>query len=537
MSGRLQQLAVATPISQPIAPMRNLGVLIAACLISAPCHAAEVTRTTEDRCSLAVAAIEDRASIVCDGVGPKALARLNTLLNERDLQLHEKVAEAEAWARSYRELNGRLELDIPAAGAAQLLKEGKLEDAGAVLDQLIGSDEIDIDRLAGHHYDRAQIYALQLDPLLALPHYASAYNDRPEVLLYALGYAQSLHRNSRHEEAGQIYQRALQLARKQAKLDATATILNNLGNLYTETQRLNEAESPFLEALDIYRHLAQTNPADYLPDVATTLSSLGNLYGDTQRLQEGADAFREALAIRRQLAKTKPARYLPDVATVLNNLGILYRNADSLEEAENAYREALDIRRQLARTSPMAYLPYVATTLNNLGVLYRNTERLQEAEDAYREALGGYRELAKIKSSVYLPDVAMALNNLGVLYRNTQRLTEAERAFNEALAIRRQLAKNNPATYLPYVGNTLNNLGALYRDTQRMREAENTLLEAREIRAELAAKNPSVYTRNLVQTLRNLQELYNQMGRTDDAQHIADQLQEVGSPASAPLSR
>ena len=111
------------------------------------------------------------------------------------------------------------------------------------------------------------------------------------------------------------------------------------------------------------------------------------------------------------------------------------------------------------------------------------------------------------------------------------------RAFNDALVIRRQLAKNSPATYLPYVGNTLNNLGALYRDTQRMREAENTLLEAREIRAELAAKNPSVYTRNLVQTLRNLQELYNQMGRTEDAQHIADQLQEVGSPSSAPLSR
>src|SRR6186997_667779 len=118
MNGRLEHLAIVTPISQPIAPMRNHGVLIAACLISAPCQAAEVTRTTEDRCSLAAAEIEDRASIVCDDVGPKALARLNTLLNERDLQLHEKVAEAEAWARAYRELNGRLELDIPTAGAA-----------------------------------------------------------------------------------------------------------------------------------------------------------------------------------------------------------------------------------------------------------------------------------------------------------------------------------------------------------------------------------------------------------------------------------
>jgi hypothetical protein len=189
--------------------MRNLGVLIAACLISAPCQAAEDISTPEDRCSLAVPEIEDRASIVCDGVDLKALARLNELLNKQDLQLHEKIAEAEAWARGYREVNGRLRLeerDIPPAGAAQeLLKEGKLEGAGVVIDQLIGSDAIDIDRLAGHHYARAQIFALQFDPLPALQHYASAYNDRPDVLPYAFGYAQSLHRERRHEEAGRIY--------------------------------------------------------------------------------------------------------------------------------------------------------------------------------------------------------------------------------------------------------------------------------------------------------------------------------------------
>ena len=48
--------------------------------------------------------------------------------------------------------------------------------------------------------------------------------------------------------------------------------------------------------------------------MAGTLNNLGNLYHDSQRLKEAEAAHREALDIRRQLAKTNPAAYQPDVA-------------------------------------------------------------------------------------------------------------------------------------------------------------------------------------------------------------------------------
>ena len=107
--------------------MRNLSLLIAAYLLSASCLGAEVTQPAEDRCSLAIP-IKGNAAIVCNGVDPKALARLDELLNKKDLELNEKVEGAEAWARSYRELQEQLQLeerDIPLAGTSKRTAEGR----------------------------------------------------------------------------------------------------------------------------------------------------------------------------------------------------------------------------------------------------------------------------------------------------------------------------------------------------------------------------------------------------------------------------
>jgi hypothetical protein len=43
-----------------------------------------------------------------------------------------------------------------------------------------------------------------------------------------------------------------------------------------------------------YRALAKKNLSAYLPHVATTLNNLGALYSDTQRLKEAEEAYREA---------------------------------------------------------------------------------------------------------------------------------------------------------------------------------------------------------------------------------------------------
>ena len=110
-----------------------------------------------------------------------------------------------------------------------------------------------------------------------------------------------------------------------------------------------------------------------------TLNNLGILCGDTQRLQNAEVAFTEALGCYRELVRENAAAYLPDMAMTLNNLAILYTLTDRLRDAEVVYVETLDIYRGLAREFAAAYLPFVANTLSNLTYLQLLTVRLDEA--------------------------------------------------------------------------------------------------------------------------------------------------------------
>jgi hypothetical protein len=57
-----------------------------------------------------------------------------------------------------------------------------------------------------------------------------------------------------------------------------ANILNNLGNLYSNTQRLGEAEGAYGEALELYRRLAEKHPSAFQPALGKALTVLALFY-------------------------------------------------------------------------------------------------------------------------------------------------------------------------------------------------------------------------------------------------------------------
>jgi tetratricopeptide (TPR) repeat protein len=281
----------------------------------------------EGWCSPAVGHTQGDVTIVCQGVDPKALQRLNELLDKKDLELQEKIREAEEWTRKYHELSQRLAEEGRdnelARQADALLKEGKLEDAGALLDRLIASGEAVVERVASNHFNRAQIFALQFKPLNALPHYEQAYRYRPNNPEYAHAHAVVLQKQKRHAEAEAIYQ----------------------ANLKT----LHE--------------LAETTPSTHLPPIAMTLNNLAVLYGDTQRLKEAEAAYQEALTTYRQLAQANAPAYLADVAGTLNNLALLALTQGDTISADAWIVEALAINRPLWQNHPTAHGDGLARTL------------------------------------------------------------------------------------------------------------------------------------------------------------------------------
>ena len=427
-------------------------------------------------CTVNAAGIQGGATVTinCPGVGPRAMRVFNEELQKQGQSikdLADQLKTAEEWRRKYEELAERLAVagidnDL-ARKADELLKEGRLDDAKKILDQLIIDDEKQIDRVAQDYFNRARLNEIKFDPLHALSDYERAYRYRPNKIEYASAYSYLLLGQNQFSQAEDVLVALLAQLRGLAKKAPgayqpdVAMTLNNLANLYSDTQRMKEAEEAYKEALDIYRALAKANPSAYQPDVAATLNNLAILYRDTQRMKEAEEAHKEALDVRRALAKANPSAYQPDVAMTLNNLAILYKHTQRMKEAEEAYKEALEIFLALAKANPSAYQPSVAGTLNNLAILYKHTQRMKEAEEAYKEALGGYRALTKANPSVYQPYVAGTLNNLAILYSDTQRLKEAKDAYKEALDIYRALAKANPSIYQPKVESTLNALSLL----------------------------------------------------------------------------
>ncbi len=317
-------------------------------------------------------------------------------------------------------------------------------------------------------------------------------------------FAYFLQKQNQLNRAIALYEKCLSLSKTSVDRGAT---LNNLGGLYTDFNRMAEAEKALQEALENCRLLSEKNPGDYLPDLAGAYGNLARLYQKLNQYDKAETYIIEAVKIGRNLAGVYHPllglynNYYPHLAFSLHNLGVLYSKTGKMQESENALNEALTIRRQLADKNPDAFLPVVAGSLSGLGVLFFNNKRMQESEKALNEALTIRRQLADKNPDAFLPDVAATQISLGNYYTENQKMPEAGKAYNEALSHYRLLANKNPDVFLSYTATVLYNLGGYYRAIQNINESEKALNEALSIFRQLADKNPDAFLSEVAATL------------------------------------
>ncbi len=152
---------------------------------------------------------------------------------------------------------------------------------------------------------------------------------------------------------------------------------NNLGALYQDQKKYEEAEEAYKKARD--------------KGVIEAYNNLGNVYKDQKKYEEAEEAYNDAI-------KNKDFK-------AYNNLGALYQDQKKYEEAEEAYKKARD--------------KGVIEAYNNLGTLYQDQKKYEEAEEAYNDA---------IKNKDF-----KAYYNLGLLYQEQKEYDEAEEAYNDAI--------------------------------------------------------------------------------------------------------
>jgi len=182
---------------------------------------------------------------------------------------------------------------------------------------------------------------------------------------------------------------------------AQAQLLAARGDLFRRTDRLQQAESAYGDALTIFRQI------DERIGEANTLKALGDLFMRTARLQQAESAYGDALPIFRQIEER-----IGEANTLLA-LGDLFMRTARLQQAESAYGDALTIFRQIEEQIGEA------DTIRAIAIL----ESIQGAQDA-----GILRKLlASMSVSLMIEEmlgVGAALCELARHFGRTDRSTE-----------------------------------------------------------------------------------------------------------------
>jgi serine/threonine-protein kinase len=275
-----------------------------------------------------------------------------------------------------------------------------------------------------------------------------------------------------------------------------------LGGLQASAGDLRSAEATFLQMLDAAVRLVELYPraAKYQHLRADAHQALGITYQMAGRFAEAETAYLGAQKIWRHLADrpgaTPADRY--HLGWSYNYLGILYRHMRRKPDAERQHRLAMKVRQALV-DSPEAnpnYRANLASTCTNLANLSPGPVPFAEAETLFKKSIEIQKVLVKVQPEFdqHTLDYAMSYNNLGVLYWNNGRVKEAEAPWLEALRIREELLKRRPGKPGGLAGLVMSHasLGTLYQRRKDFNRAEKSYRAAVRAGKELLEAQPVV---------------------------------------------
>jgi len=194
-----------------------------------------------------------------------------------------------------------------------------------------------------------------------------------------------------------------------------AAIIQNLGNVAQQRDRLAEAEDLYTKSLALKEELG-----DRL-GIANTYHQLGILARDRGKLDEAKAWDAKRLAIMEELGDRR------GMAMTYHELGRVAEAQGRLDEAENWYHKALSLNEDIGDR------PGIATTYHELGIIAFMCERLAEAEDWYTRSLAIKEELGD------RPGIAHTYHQLGMVALDLGRIDEAENWYLKSLAIEEEL--------------------------------------------------------------------------------------------------
>jgi tetratricopeptide (TPR) repeat protein len=236
-----------------------------------------------------------------------------------------------------------------------------------------------------------------------------------------------------------------------------ALSLNNIGRLFNEITRHNEAESKIKEALKILELFPNENRL-----IATCIENLGIAYLRQGRIDDAKINFIQSL----QMNESHLGERHPDVVCSLTNLAACFEEEDNYLEAKKTLYKALDISQDHEHVNN-------SDLLNLLGEIYKKLKNYFKSEKYLKQAI----EMAKKYYRSEHKDIAIYLNNLAGLYVKIKKYTQAENIYVESIQIKKNIFGDRSIE----VAIGLNNLAHLYYDSKELSKAMSFFEEALQI--------------------------------------------------------
>ncbi len=228
--------------------------------------------------------------------------------------------------------------------------------------------------------------------------------------------------------------------------------LNNLAGTYMQLGKLTEAEATYKDVLGALEELKMRHNMSY----ATVLDNLGQVYSRKGDLVQCEQMQREAIEI---YAKSDNPNARQEQAIAMANLAQTYVEEKKFALAESNFRAALKTLEDLDPDSSI-----VAILLDNYSALYRKQGKFAEALEQQERAV---KLLEKTLGRNH-PEVAIALSNIAFTYTKLHRETEAKDCLERALEINEKAFGTNSAPATASLGRMI----AFLRSTNKASEAK-----------------------------------------------------------------
>ncbi len=246
------------------------------------------------------------------------------------------------------------------------------------------------------------------------------------------------------------YEKALKIREEIGDVKGRINTINNIGVVYMETGRLEEARDYFCQGVEYEERIRNKS------GLASALDNIGNSYHTSGDFDKALDYHLRGLELYKQAGDRN------GIAWALSSLGYIYPDIDQIEKGIQCHLDSVEICREIGDKQILVY------NLSGLGESHYKARRFEEAHEWIDEALALSKEIGAKREEGFSHFIR------AIIFRDEGKLDCMKGEFDIAKEILSEVGDMNLLTILDF------EYGIYLKMTGNLSMAREILIKAKE---------------------------------------------------------